>query len=77
MVITLSGSVLFRSGEAMLTPGGESRLDQVVDALSTMSDRNVVVEGHADSQGSNTHSLDLSQRRADGGKPRRDGRPRS
>jgi len=65
MTITLSGSVLFRSNEATLMPGAESRLDQVVDALATSSDRNVVVEGYTDSEGSDTYNLDLSQRRAD------------
>jgi len=65
LVITLSGSVLFRSNEAVLMPGAESKLDQVVDALSSTSDRNVVVEGYTDSQGSDSHNLDLSQRRAD------------
>ncbi len=65
MVITLSGSVLFRSDEATLMPGAASRLDQVVDALSTTSNRNVTVEGYTDSQGSDAYNIDLSQRRAD------------
>jgi outer membrane protein OmpA-like peptidoglycan-associated protein len=64
MVITLSGSVLFRSDEAILMPGADSRLDQVVDALSGSS-RNVLVEGYTDSQGSDKYNMDLSQRRAD------------
>jgi outer membrane protein OmpA-like peptidoglycan-associated protein len=65
MVITLSGSVLFRSDEAILMPGAESKLNQVVDALSSTTDRNVMVEGFTDSQGSDRYNLDLSQRRAD------------
>jgi outer membrane protein OmpA-like peptidoglycan-associated protein len=65
MVITLSGSVLFRTNESTLMPGATTRLDQVVDALSTTSGRNVLVEGYTDSQGSDTYNLDLSQRRAD------------
>lgn len=64
-VITLSGSVLFRSGEATLMAGAESRLDQVVDALASTDGRNLVVEGYTDSQGSDQSNLDLSQRRAD------------
>ena len=48
MVITLSGSVLFRSDDSILMSGAESRLDQVVDALSSTGDRNVVVEGYTD-----------------------------
>jgi outer membrane protein OmpA-like peptidoglycan-associated protein len=53
------------SDEAILMPGAASRLDQVADALATTSNRNVLVEGFTDSQGSDTHNLDLSQRRAD------------
>lgn len=65
MVITLSGSVLFRSGEASLLPEAQSRLDQVAGALLADKDRTLVVEGHTDSQGSTAYNLDLSQRRAD------------
>jgi len=64
-VITLSGSVLFRSNESTLMPGAEARLDQVVAAFATENDRNVVVEGYADSHGTDTYNLGLSQRRAD------------
>lgn len=65
MVITLSGSVLFRSDESALMPGAETRLDQVFDALASSGDRNVLVEGYTDSQGSDSYNLDLSQHRAD------------
>lgn len=65
MVITLSGSVLFRSDDSILMPGAESRLDQVVDALSPIGDRKIVVEGYTDSQGSDDYNVSLSQRRAD------------
>jgi outer membrane protein OmpA-like peptidoglycan-associated protein len=65
MVVTLSGSVLFRSDEATLMQGADSRLDQVVDALSAAGNRNVLVEGYTDSQGTDKYNLDLSQRRAD------------
>jgi outer membrane protein OmpA-like peptidoglycan-associated protein len=64
-VITLSGSVLFRSNEATLMPGAEARLDQVVAAFATANDRSVMVEGYADSQGTDAYNLGLSQRRAD------------
>jgi outer membrane protein OmpA-like peptidoglycan-associated protein len=65
LVITLSGSVLFRSDESTLMPGARERLDQVADALLTSSNRNVLVEGFTDSQGTGQYNLDLSQRRAD------------
>jgi outer membrane protein OmpA-like peptidoglycan-associated protein len=65
MVITLSGSVLFRSGKADLLPEARSRLDQVAEVLLTTRERHLIVEGHTDSQGSESYNMDLSQRRAD------------
>ena len=63
-VITLSGSVLFASNQATLLPEAQQRLDQVVDALLQSAERRLTIEGHTDSQGSGSHNLDLSQRRA-------------
>jgi outer membrane protein OmpA-like peptidoglycan-associated protein len=65
MVITLSGSVLFASNQSALLPEARSRLDQVSDVLLSTRERNIMVEGHTDSQGSNSYNMDLSQRRAD------------
>ncbi len=65
LVITLSGSVLFRSDEATLMPGAELKLNQVAEALLASKTRNVVVEGFTDSQGADQYNIDLSQRRAD------------
>ncbi len=62
---TLSGGLIFRSNEATLMPGAETQLDRLVEALAATPDRNIVVEGYTDSQGSAEHNLDLSQRRAD------------
>jgi outer membrane protein OmpA-like peptidoglycan-associated protein len=64
-VITLSGSLLFRSGEAFLMPGATSQLDRVAEALSASGPRNVAIEGHTDSQGSDQQNLRLSERRAE------------
>lgn len=64
MVITLSGSVLFRSNDAMLLPAALTRLDQVAEAL-VAKNQNVVVEGYTDSRGSQSTNMSLSQRRAD------------
>ena len=63
-IITLSGSVLFRSNDANLLPGAQSRLDQVAEAL-VAKDKTVVVEGYTDSKGSQRNNMDLSQRRAE------------
>jgi outer membrane protein OmpA-like peptidoglycan-associated protein len=64
MVITLSGSVLFRSNDATLLPAAETRLDQVADALVAKG-QDVVVEGYTDSRGSQATNMNLSQRRAE------------
>lgn len=64
MVITLSGSVLFRSNESMLLPGAQTRLDQVAEALVAKG-QNVVIEGYTDSRGSQATNMTLSQQRAD------------
>lgn len=65
LVITLSGSVLFLSDEATLLPAAQTRLGDVANALLASKDRSILIEGHTDSQGSDSHNLDLSQRRAD------------
>lgn len=64
-IFTISGALIFRSNEAVLMPGAETQLDRLVEALASTPDRNVLVEGYTDSQGSAEHNLDLSQRRAD------------
>jgi len=65
-VITLSGSVLFQSGEADLASGAESRLSQVAEALTSRDpDSPIVVEGYTDSQGSRRVNEKLSKERAE------------
>jgi outer membrane protein OmpA-like peptidoglycan-associated protein len=65
LVLTLSGSVLFKSGESTLLPEAQTRLGQVGTALLTAKDRSLVIEGHTDSQGTDGFNQDLSQRRAE------------
>jgi outer membrane protein OmpA-like peptidoglycan-associated protein len=65
LVITLSGGVLFRSAESTLLSSAQVKLDQVANALLNVRARNLIVEGHTDSQGSTSYNQDLSQRRAD------------
>jgi outer membrane protein OmpA-like peptidoglycan-associated protein len=64
MVITLSGSVLFRSNDSTLLPAAQTRLDQVAEALVAKG-QTVVVEGYTDSKGSQATNQSLSQRRAE------------
>ena len=66
LVITLSGSILFRSAKSTLLSSAQVKLDQVANALlAVVPARNLIVEGHTDSQGSTSYNQDLSQRRAD------------
>jgi outer membrane protein OmpA-like peptidoglycan-associated protein len=65
LVVTLSGSILFRSAESTLLASAREKLAQVVNALLSVRERNIIVEGNTDSQGSESYNQDLSQRRAD------------
>jgi len=63
-VITLPGNVLFQSGKDNLLPAAQQKLDAVALALKDQEEHKMVVEGHTDSQGSESSNIDLSQRRA-------------
>lgn len=63
-IITLSGEVLFATGESTLLPIAQQRLDQVARALIDQGARHLVVEGHTDSRGSPTTNQQLSLARA-------------
>lgn len=65
MVITLSGAVLFTSGQSALLPGAMAKLNEVADALlKNNRESNIVVEGHTDSQGRVQDNQELSLARA-------------
>ncbi len=64
--LTLSGAVLFKTGEASLLPLAENRLAQVADALQELDEsQQIVIEGHTDSRGAAEMNQELSQRRAE------------
>jgi outer membrane protein OmpA-like peptidoglycan-associated protein len=64
VVITLSGAVLFASSKYVLLPAAMTALDNVADVLKANPDRNIVVEGHTDSQGTNDSNMELARNRA-------------
>jgi len=64
VVITMLGGVLFASGKDTLLPAAQDKLGQVADALKDQAEHKIVVEGHTDSQGSDTYNQGLSERRA-------------
>ncbi len=63
-VITLSGSVMFASGQSALLSNARPKLDEVAAALKQSENGQFVVEGHTDSVGSDSLNQDLSVRRA-------------
>lgn len=64
MVITL-GDVLFDFNRAELRGGTQQNLYRLVTFLRENPEREVLIEGHTDSVGSETYNLDLSRRRAE------------
>jgi outer membrane protein OmpA-like peptidoglycan-associated protein len=66
VVITLSGSVLFKTDEATLLPIARDRLDKVAEVLQAEGDgKKIVIAGHTDSRGAAGYNDDLSRRRAE------------
>ncbi len=64
-VITINGAVLFPSNQSVLLPGAVGALDNVVTTLKAAPDRDVLVEGHTDSQGARAYNMDLGLKRAE------------
>ena len=65
VVITLSGSVLFATGQSALLPIAKQKIDEVAKAVKDQGFKSLLVEGHTDSQGSATKNNELSQARAE------------
>jgi outer membrane protein OmpA-like peptidoglycan-associated protein len=65
MVVTLSGSVLFKSASADLLDIAKDRLNSVAEALKSYGEAAITVEGYTDSRGTDEANLRLSQQRAD------------
>lgn len=63
-VITLSGAVLFPTGQHTLLAIARQKLDQVAVALKESPDQTIVIEGYTDSVGSDDKNQELSLRRA-------------
>src|SRR6218665_306228 len=64
LVLTLSGSVLFRSGSSDLLAAAKRRLNDVAEALNKTQNP-LLIEGHTDSQGSTELNEELSYLRAE------------
>ncbi len=64
LMMTL-GDFVFASSSAQLKEGARDNFDRVIEFVGGYPDRNIRIEGHTDSTGSETLNKDLSQRRAD------------
>jgi outer membrane protein OmpA-like peptidoglycan-associated protein len=64
-IILTIGDVLFATGKADLSPEAMRSVDKLVEFLQKYTNRNVLIEGHTDSVGSDELNLSLSQKRAD------------
>jgi outer membrane protein OmpA-like peptidoglycan-associated protein len=64
IVLTL-GDVLFDTAQATLKAGAASTLDRLAQFMRDYPDRQVMIEGHTDSRGSDDYNRGLSERRAD------------
>ena len=64
MVLTL-GEVLFALGKSDLTAKAVQSVDKLAEFLLKYTNRNVLIEGHTDSTGSDQLNMTLSQNRAD------------
>lgn len=63
-VISLSGGVLFASGQSQVLPGAQSSLNQIAEVIAADPSKKIAVEGHTDSRGAPESNLALSQARA-------------
>lgn len=63
-VITLPGGLLFAPGHSDLSADAQRALEQVAQALKTVPDQHVVIEGHTDSRGAEDTNYELSVLRA-------------
>jgi outer membrane protein OmpA-like peptidoglycan-associated protein len=69
IVLTI-GDVLFATGKANLSPAADKSVAKLAEFLKKYPTRNVLIEGHTDSVGSDDFNLALSQQRANSVKAR-------
>jgi outer membrane protein OmpA-like peptidoglycan-associated protein len=64
IAVTFSSGILFPYNSTEILPAGRTNLDQLATSLQKYPDSDILIVGHADSDGSDAYNLDLSQRRA-------------
>jgi len=63
-IVLTMGDVLFAFGKADLSPKADRNVQKLADFLKKYPNRNVLIEGHTDSIGSEEYNLNLSRKRA-------------
>lgn len=69
IVLTI-GEVLFAFGKADLSPDANRSVNKLADFLKKYPNRNVLIEGHTDSIGSDEYNQELSRKRSESVKDR-------
>lgn len=64
LVVTFDSPILFDTDSSVLKPQSKQLLNDVARVLTDYPDTNVLVKGHTDNTGSETHNQSLSERRA-------------
>lgn len=64
IVTSLKSSILFDVDSAVLKPSALSSINQISDVIKQYPENHVIVVGHTDDRGSDTHNQQLSERRA-------------
>jgi len=62
--ITFDSGILFDVNKSDLQPAAKSNLTNLATILNKYDDTNILIEGHTDSDGTEEHNLQLSERRA-------------
>jgi len=64
LVVTFQSPILFDTDSSVLKPDARRLLDDVASVLQTYPETDVLVKGHTDDTGSESHNQQLSERRA-------------
>lgn len=64
IAVTLKNDILFEYGKSTLSNEAKNTLNKAVELLNKIPNRNLVIEGHTDSTGSDAFNKDLSEKRA-------------
>ena len=62
--ITFDSGILFDVDKSDLRPAAKQNLEDLAEILNKYEDTNILIEGHTDSDGSESYNLALSERRA-------------